>query len=449
MSKIAIRVDTNKIIATGHVMRCMAVAAQLIKMGADVYVISADEGVCPFVEKTEKQSAGKLSSTFGNCCDIDGAGNGRSEGPGQIYSHIMNTDWSNMESELPALIEYLRSENIDCLMVDSYQVTASYFERLREAAIHVVYMDDLCAQTYPVDAIINYNICAPHMGYEEMYGSSAKVNPEPVIDDGSDKDASDREATGAGDRNFRLYLGPRYAPLRSQFMESVSQNGTGIFLTTGGSDNLGIAEMIIRAVMGEGHIGSNHIGSVKSPVAGTESESDGTPNIHLLAGRYYEPTEYVLQAIELGKVVLHQNVDNVAEVMSTCSLAVSSAGSTLYELCAMGIPAISFTFADNQMENALGFDREGIIPYAGDFRTGREGCIRKILDFLMEYAPVVCDRFAPAEGSIGYQEKDAKAESGERTAFDSYLNRKHRMQDVTDGRGAERIAHLMIEPDKA
>ena len=114
----------------------------------------------------------------------------------------------------------------------------------------------------------------------------------------------------------------------------------------------------------------------------------------------------------------------------------------------MGIPAISFTFADNQIENALGFDREGIIPYAGDFRTDREGCIRKILDFLMGYAPVVCDRFAPAEGSIGYQEKDAKAESGERTAFDSYLNRKHRMQEVTDGRGAERIARIVLEPDR-
>ena len=76
MSKIAIRVDTNKTIATGHVMRCMAVAAQLIKMGADVYVISADEGVCPFVGKTDER----------------------------IYSHIMNTDWSDMEAELPALI---------------------------------------------------------------------------------------------------------------------------------------------------------------------------------------------------------------------------------------------------------------------------------------------------------------------------------------------------------
>ena len=415
MSKIAIRVDTNKTIATGHVMRCMAVAAQLIKMGADVHVISADEGVRPFVDKTDER----------------------------IYSHIMNTDWSNMESELPTLIEYLRSENIDRLLVDSYQVTAPYFERLRETGIHVVYMDDLCAQGYPVDAIINYNICAPHMGYEEMYGDRAEIykGSEPGED-------ADKVAMDAGDRGVKLYLGPRYTPLRSQFAENVSKNGSGIFLTTGGSDNLGIAEMIIRAIMENDHIGSSLKGSENSPVGGTKSEVDGTPNIHLLAGRYYEPTEYVLQAIESGKVVLHQNVDNVAEVMSICSLAVSSAGSTLYELCAMGIPAISFTFADNQIENALGFDREGIIPYAGDFRTDREGCIRKILDFLMGYAPVVCDRFAPAEGSIGYQEKDAKAESGERTAFDSYLNRKHRMQEVTDGRGAERIARIVLEPDR-
>ncbi len=362
MSKIAIRVDTNKTIATGHVMRSMAVAAQLIRMGADVHVISADEGVCPFVGKTDER----------------------------INSHIMDTDWSDMEAELPALIEYLRSEGINRLLVDSYQVTASYFDKLREAGIHVAYMDDLCARAYSVDALINYNICAPHMGYEEMYGASTK-----------------------------LYLGPEYAPLRSQFAETISQNGTGIFLTTGGSDSFGIAEMVIRAISENDLTGSNLIGDENAPVAETGQGSDGTPKIHLLAGRYYEPTEYVLQAVESGKVVLHQNVDSVAEVMSTCKLAISSGGSTLYELCAIGIPAISFTFADNQIENALGFDREGIIPYAGDFRTDREGCIRKILDFLAE--------------------KDV---------INNYLDRKHRMQEVTDGHGAERIAHIMIEPDR-
>ncbi len=363
MSKIAIRVDTNKIIATGHVMRCMAVAAQLIKMGADVHVISADEGVRPFVDKTDER----------------------------IYSHIMDTDWSDMESELPALIEYLRSEGINSLLVDSYQVTASYFERLREAGILVVYMDDLCAQAYSVDALINYNICAPHMGYEEMYGASSK-----------------------------LYLGPQYTPIRSQFADAISKNGTGIFLTTGGSDSLGIAETIIRAI-------------------------PQNLMIHLLAGRYYEPTEYVLQAVESGKVVLHQNVDNVARVMSTCGLAVSSAGSTLYELCAMGIPAISFAFADNQIENALGFDREGIIPYAGDFRTDREGCIRKILDFLEEYVPVVRDCDTPGEIKIETgDQKDVKSGSSKNEIHNNYLDIKHRMQAVTDGHGAERIAHIMF-----
>ena len=378
MSKIAIRVDTNKTIATGHVMRCMAVAAQLIKLGANVHVISADEGVRPFVDKTDER----------------------------IYAHIMDTDWSDMESELPALIEYLRSEGIERLLVDSYQVTASYFERLREAGIHVVYMDDLCARAYSVDALINYNICAPYMGYEEMYGASTK-----------------------------LYLGPEYAPLRSQFAETISQNRTGIFLTTGGSDNLGIAEMIIRAILENDLVRTGLKGNVKSPVAGTESESDEIPAIYLLAGRYYEPTEYVIQAVESGKVVLHQNVDNVAKVMSTCDLAVSSAGSTLYELCAMGIPAISFAFADNQIENALGFDREGIIPYAGDFRTDREGCIRKILDFLAEYASAVRDYDAPGNSEV---------RTTNQSILNNYLAKRHRMQTVTDGHGAERISHIMI-----
>ena len=447
MSKIAIRVDTNKTIATGHVMRCMAVAAQLIKLGADVHVISADEGVRPFVDKTDDR----------------------------IYAHIMDTDWSDMESELSALIEYLRSETINSLLVDSYQVTASYFERLREAGIHVVYMDDLCAQAYPVDALINYNICAPHMGYGEMYADRAEVYSEPKIEE-----VSDREAVDTENRGVKLYLGPRYAPLRSQFASPTNENrnsslqndsddvlsgGTrlreknaedrledvsGIFLTTGGSDSLGIAETIIRAVLESSLLEDDKI-SFKSfedknspvpteansdfPAAGAKQISDDRIKIHLLAGRYYEPTEYVLQAVESGKVVLHQNVDNVAKVMSTCKLAISSAGSTLYELCAMGIPTISFTFADNQIENALGFDREGIIPYAGDFRTDRGGCIRKILDFLTEYASVVRDYDTPGNSETG---------TSDQSILNCYSDVKNRMQTVTDGHGAERIAHIMI-----
>ncbi|MCR5796546.1 MAG: hypothetical protein K6G63_01315 [Eubacterium sp.] len=36
--------------------------------------------------------------------------------------------------------------------------------------------------------------------------------------------------------------------------------------------------------------------------------------------------------------------------MQKCDIAISAAGSTLYELCACGVPTITYTTADNQIK---------------------------------------------------------------------------------------------------
>ena len=43
MMKIGIRVDANEIVATGHVMRCLAIAEELRKIGQELLFISADD----------------------------------------------------------------------------------------------------------------------------------------------------------------------------------------------------------------------------------------------------------------------------------------------------------------------------------------------------------------------------------------------------------------------
>ena len=54
--------------------------------------------------------------------------------------------------------------------------------------------------------------------------------------------------------------------------------------------------------------------------------------------------------------------------MKKVDVAISAGGTTLYELCACGTPTISYSFADNQLNNVKQFDEDGIIPYAGDVR---------------------------------------------------------------------------------
>ena len=50
---------------------------------------------------------------------------------------------------------------------------------------------------------------------------------------------------------------------------------------------------------------------------------------------------------------LYEHVAQMAELMQRCDLAVSAAGTTLFELCAAGTSAVSFTMADNQFTTAV------------------------------------------------------------------------------------------------
>jgi len=100
--------------------------------------------------------------------------------------------------------------------------------------------------------------------------------------------------------------------------------------------------------------------------------------------------------------------------MQEADLAVSAGGTTLYELCAVGIPAISYSFADNQLYNVKQFDEDGIIEYAGDARY--EDIVANVMN--------LCARYSA--------DADLREE------------RSLRMQQAVDGKGAGRIAGVIL-----
>ena len=106
----------------------------------------------------------------------------------------------------------------------------------------------------------------------------------------------------------------------------------------------------------------------------------------------------------------------MSTLMRTCDIAISAAGSTLYELCAIGVPAIGFYFADNQRQNMETFGKMTPIMNAGDFSIQEEAVfefIEKGLRLLIE--------------SKQLREKISIA-----------------MRTLVDGKGAERLADAMM-----
>ena len=186
-------------------------------------------------------------------------------------------------------------------------------------------MDDIYAFSYPVDMLINYNIYGEEMGYE--------------------KDAAFADT--------KILLGTEYVPLREEFSAAEQQRTAadgGILITTGGSDSFNLAGQLLMEAMKydalkekEYHVVS---GSLNPHIGELQALAQKHENIHI-----------------------HCNVTNMAELMAESEVALSAGGSTLYELCAMGVPVIAFSFAENQERLVQTFVKRGIAQYGGNYRT--------------------------------------------------------------------------------
>ena len=85
-------------------------------------------------------------------------------------------------------------------------------------------------------------------------------------------------------------------------------------------------------------------------------------------------------AKQYSNVHIHKNVNCMSELMEQCDVAVSAAGSTLYELCAVGVPIICFSFVDNQELMVETFVKKGIVAYGGHYSKEKENLMDEVAD---------------------------------------------------------------------
>lgn len=290
--------------------------------------------------------------------------------------YVLHSDYTDMDAESETLLRLIHEEHIDTCIVDSYYVTDAYFEKLQNE-VRTVYLDDLMDHAWPVDVLINYNVYADESEYEELYRVAELQKPE-------------------------LVLGCAYAPLRREFSmpllprDHSDMKAPSVLVSTGGADNEHMALRILSEIV-------------------ADPEQFEHINFHFIVGMFNEDWKQIQQLAHNRKnVLLHRNVTNMRELMCQCDLAVSAAGSTLYELCRCGVPVITYAVADNQLQGAEGFDRDGAMVYTGDSRLDPE-LQKKILDTLKH---MLADR------GICKRMSDT-------------------CQSLVDGKGADRIAFVL------
>lgn len=334
MSRIGIRADANEIVATGHVMRCLAIADALRETGEKPVFVAADDAPKSLV----------LSRGY------------------EFVS--LGTNWQNMEEETGQMRDVIKKYRMEALLVDSYYVTRAYLEEL-QSMVPVMYMDDLGKEVYGIDALVCYANFWQKFEYEKKY------------------------------QNTKLCLGMGYAPLKKEFClcgeKEIQEIPNHLLLLSGGTDPYHALDRILKGI----------------PL-------EKWQRIDVVCGKYNE--DYIKLQHEYAsqkRIVLHQNVTNLVDFMQDADIAVSAGGVTLYELCAVGTPTVSYSFADNQIDNVEQFAEDGLIEYAGDIRESN--VVEKVRDILT--------------GS--YIKKEERK------------RRSRKMQAAVDGKGAGRIANVM------
>lgn len=278
---------------------------------------------------------------------------------------VLGTSWDNMEEEIPVLRRVIKTNRIEKIIIDSYYATKRYLGEISKLT-NTVYIDDLNRRDLCVNTILAYTIYADENRYKSIYKQ----------------------------HQTEILIGPKYVPLRKEFQDIskkiINKNIENVLVLSGGSDPYNIIEKCVDLLIDEGVLSINGI-----------------------CGKYAEHNDRLKEKYkEYKNIKIIDSVTNIKELMLGADFCVSAAGSTLYELCACGTPTVSYTMADNQLENAEVFSKKQIIPYIGDVRnTSINDELRKQLNKLHD----------------DYYRKELS----------------EKMQLVVDGKGAERIADLI------
>lgn len=352
---IFFRADANSQIGVGHMMRCIAIAKRIIE--EEVYFVISDS-----------QSSALL------------------EDAGIKYL-ILDCDYTNMCEEVTKLNGLITQYKANTIVVDSYYVSEEYFNSLDES-VKIIYIDDLCNTIYPVDCVINYNISADEENYKNLIENASNTK------DGGFK------------RSPRFFTGLSYVPLRKIFEEKGKTKRhigevTDILFTAGGADPLDISIDIAK-----------YWKSIMKSYPGII--------LHIVCGPMYNSIDSLEQEVkDCNQIEVHVNVKNMAELMDSCQIAIASTGSTIYELCAKGIPTESFYYVENQRLVYEAFVNKTPVTGAGDYSKNPNEVMKNI--------------FVGVDELIRNQEKR--------------INTSNHMKTLVDGNGAKRIAQIIIERD--
>lgn len=175
------------------------------------------------------------------------------------------------------------------------------------------------------------------------------------------------------DAVYTLKNSQKYIFLRPEFQEYNRQEkiipgrAANILISQGGADTYGVIPELIKL-----------LDPIPADIA-----------IHPVIGPSFEHWPELEAALSASsrRFNILQNVDDMASLMNYCDLAITSAGITLYELAAVGVPSLVVTQEYKELETAARFDSYGFIVNHGLWEELDRGKLLHDLIDLIHSAP--------------------------------------------------------------
>lgn len=292
--KVAVRADASGTIGTGHLRRCLSLAAALVDLGAEL---------C-FVVRRHDDVAGHVMASAGYPVFWLPAAEAAVEFDVGAPPHAAwaQVPWQRDGSETAAA---LKDFGPDWVIVDHYGFDAQWHDRVREyLSCAILAIDDLGDRPLAADIVLDANAATSH----------------------ADKYA------GRVSSNVRMLTGPRFAPLSPVYRDapryvfSSQVRSLGVFL--GGTDADGVSAKVVRSLRDDaGFRGAIEVVS-----------TSGNPRLGELKA-----------VCDAAVATLTIDLADLSAFYTRHDLQIGAGGTSSYERCCLGVPTVAVVLAANQL----------------------------------------------------------------------------------------------------
>jgi len=344
---VLFRVDSSLEIGTGHVMRCLTLANALREKGVR----------CHFFGRTHPGHMLDVVESYGHEVTRRPVLGELPDGREQVSLPHVGPLARGWEIDAGQTASVADAVGADVLVVDHYAIDWRWEARLRRTNRRIFVIDDLADREHDCDILLDQNLGRRESDYSALVPASC-----------------------------RLLVGPRYVLLRPEFAELRSESLarrahphlTRILVSLGGVDAPNATSAILIAL--------------------AKCSLPETVEIEVALGPQSPWIDHVREVARgmPRRANVRVDVRNMARLMTDSDLAIGAAGSTSWERCCLGLPALMVVLADNQLEAAKALERSGAarcLPLGDDLLP----VLREILERLVRDEQMLADMSASAQ----------------------------------------------------